>query len=282
MEINIIGAESLGVRSMACLVRTGARLILIDPGVALAPRRFGFPPHPGEIKRAALIRQQILNHLPQITDIIISHFHGDHTPLKKPDPFQIPLIDFKNRLGTSRIYIKSNQGNTSLMNYRYSEFVAEFASQIIIADRHTEPGLEFSAPVPHGEPHQGTVLMTKITDQTGVFVHASDIQLLNETAINALLVWQPDILFVAGPPIYLPQLSPAQLNRAFENAIQLARVTKTLILDHHLLRSTSGLRWLAQLRQSVSIRVICAAEWQLEKPDLLEARRRQLFSLFPN
>ena len=35
MNVEIIGAESLGVRGLCCFVETKDRKILIDPGVAL-------------------------------------------------------------------------------------------------------------------------------------------------------------------------------------------------------------------------------------------------------
>ncbi|MGB9742446.1 MAG: MBL fold metallo-hydrolase [candidate division WOR-3 bacterium] len=278
MEITILGAESLGVRSMACLVKTSDRLVLIDPGVALAPRRFGFAPHQLELKRAAEVRNRIINILPGVTDIVISHFHGDHAPLKQPDPVQLSLTAFTTALRTARIYVKSRQANTRLMNTRHLDFAAELGRHLIIADCRVEPGLEFSFPVLHGQTGRGTVLMTKITDSETVFVHASDIQLLDEQAVNIIINWQPDILFAAGPPIYLPQLSPAALNWAFTNALRLCRVVKTLILDHHLLRSLNGIDWLNRLRETCPGRIISAAEWQGQQPELLEARRRQIYS----
>ena len=43
MTLEIIATESLGVRGMCCLVTTGERRILIDPGLALGYLRHGFP-----------------------------------------------------------------------------------------------------------------------------------------------------------------------------------------------------------------------------------------------
>jgi len=44
MQIDILGCESFGARSLACLVKTGERTVLIDPGVALARLRSGLFP----------------------------------------------------------------------------------------------------------------------------------------------------------------------------------------------------------------------------------------------
>ena len=50
MDIDILGTESLGVRGMACRVRTATRSVVIDPGVALGALRHGLRPHPVEVR----------------------------------------------------------------------------------------------------------------------------------------------------------------------------------------------------------------------------------------
>jgi len=49
MSLEIIGAESLGVRSLCCLVTLPDRRIVIDPGVSLGYVRKGLLPHPVQI-----------------------------------------------------------------------------------------------------------------------------------------------------------------------------------------------------------------------------------------
>ncbi|MEO0026346.1 MAG: hypothetical protein ABIK54_06275 [candidate division WOR-3 bacterium] len=281
MEIIFIGAESLGVRSMCTLVKTRDRLILIDPGVALAPLRFSLPPHPLEFKRAEEIRHQVLSLLPETTDIVISHFHGDHAPLLEPDPSQIPLAEFKTRLGKTRIWLKSTAGNTRLMQHRHGQFISELGNLVMMADGHTEPGLEFSPPVLHGQPGRGTVMMTRISDGETTFVHASDIQLLDSAVVDLIISWQPDIVFVDGPPFYLNALAPELNQQALKNAVRLAINTGTLIIDHHLLRSPSGPEWLNRIEKTTGTRTITAAHWQKKEPLLLEADRRRLYTRYP-
>ena len=46
MEIEILGAESLGVRGLSCWVKTANHRVLIDPGVALGYQRQSLLPHP--------------------------------------------------------------------------------------------------------------------------------------------------------------------------------------------------------------------------------------------
>lgn len=282
MEITFIGAESLGVRSMCTLVKTRDRLILIDPGVALAPLRFSLPPHPLELKTAEEIRHQILSLLPEASDIIISHFHGDHAPLLEPDPSQIPISEFKKRLGQTRIWLKSNFGNTRLMQTRHEQFISEMGNLVRVADGYTEPGMEFSPPVLHGQQGRGTVLMTRITETETTFVHTSDIQLLDDTAVNLIISWQPDIVFIDGPPVYLNNhMTPELASHALENGIRLARYTGTLIIDHHLLRTEAGLEWLSRIEQATNTRTVTAAQWQRREPLLLEANRRRLYTRYP-
>lgn len=84
-----------------------------------------------------------------------------------------------------------------------------------------------------------------------------------------------------GPPLYLAGLSPEQRQRAWENGLRLARGVNTLILDHHLLRSEAGLRWLDRLASVTGRRVLCAADFMDHPRHLLEAWRRQLYAEMP-
>ena len=85
--------------------------------------------------------------------------------------------------------------------------------------------LAFSPPMPHGTPntHLGTVMMTRIEAGDVVFVHASDIQLLDDNAVSLILDWRPDLALVGGPLLYLPSLSSEERALAWANAKRLAR-----------------------------------------------------------
>lgn len=127
----------------------------------------------------------------------------------------------------------------------------------------------------------GMVMMTRIEGEDTVFVHASDIQLLNSEAVSLILAWRPDILLVGGPPLYLSWLSSKRRRGAWRNARQLDRHMGTLILDHHLLRCEEGLSWLDRLSSETGHRVICAADFMGRPRCLLEARREQLYAEMP-
>jgi hypothetical protein len=142
--------------------------------------------------------------------------------------------------------------------------------------------MTLSRPVPHGEwadPCE-TVMMTKIRD-TAVFVHASDIQLLNDDAISMILEWKPDVLLSGGPPLYLRHLGQEKRDRAWKNALRLASAVERLILDHHLLRSWEGLEWLRRLSFETGREVLCAADFMGKPRLLLEADRGRLYRDMP-
>jgi predicted metallo-beta-lactamase superfamily hydrolase len=72
MQIKIIGTESLGVRGLCCVIETGNRKIVIDPGVALGYQRFGLLPHPFQVAVGERIRWEIIEHIKDSTDIVIA------------------------------------------------------------------------------------------------------------------------------------------------------------------------------------------------------------------
>jgi hypothetical protein len=124
-------------------------------------------------------------------------------------------------------------------------------------------------------------MMTRVEAKDLVFVHASDIQLLDNRAVSLIVDWGADIALVGGPPLYLSKFLLEQRTEAWENAKRLARHVDTLILDHHLLRSEEGLSWLDRLSTETGQQVICAADFVGRPRCLLEARRVQLYEEMP-
>ena len=124
-------------------------------------------------------------------------------------------------------------------------------------------------------------MMTRIDMGRQLFVHASDIQLLDAATIEKILMWQPDIVFTAGPPLYLQTLNSSLRKRAWQNGLRLAKNVANLIVDHHLLRSEKGITWLDNLSQAVGKKVYCAADYMNKPRLLLEARRTSLYQKRP-
>ncbi len=282
MQIEILGCESFGARSLACVVKTDERKVLIDPGVALARLRSGLLPHPLEVAAALRIREKILFAFEGATDLVISHYHGDHMPMKAEDPYQLPVESLPS-LGGISFWCKGSEKISGLSARRRNELADFLGFSLPASEGRSSENIDFSFPVPHGVRGKGfgTVMMTRIYEGDEVFVHASDIQLLDREAILEVLAWKPTIVFASGPPLYLSQRVPEVRKEAFENALLLARSVETLILDHHLLRSFEGYTWLKELAEKVENRVLCAAEFMGKKPELLEAQRKILYEKLP-
>jgi predicted metallo-beta-lactamase superfamily hydrolase len=281
--LKILGTESLGVRSLSCVVEVENRKIVVDPGLALGYRRHGLLPHPAQVAVGEQVRRRILAELKDATDVVMSHFHGDHVPLPNANPYQLKAQQAAPLCRTARLWAKGRQGLSENMLRRRQSLGKVLGTELPSAEGQRDGALAFSLPVPHGRPNTklGTVMMTRIEWGGTVFVHASDIQLLDGEAVSLIIDWQPDIALVGGPPLYLAWLSSRYREMAWENARRLARHVDTLILDHHLLRYEEGLSWLDRLSSETGQRVICAADF-LERPRrLLEARREQLYEEMP-
>ena len=284
MQIEILGAESLGVRGLSCVVRVAGRTIVIDPGLALGYQRHGLLPHPAQVAVGEEVRRKIVAGLSEASDVVMSHFHGDHVPLPDANPYQLQAQRAARPCRNGTLWAKGTQGLSKHMLHRRVAIGDALGRQLPAADGLVDGALSFSAPVAHGEAdtHLGTVIMTRIEDEEHVFVHASDIQLLDRKAVDQIVNWAPQIVLVGGPPLYLSRvMGPGRRKRAWQNAERLAWHVETLILDHHLLRCEEGLRWLDQLSSKTGQRVICAADYMERPRCLLEARREALYEAMP-
>ncbi|MGD8491037.1 MAG: hypothetical protein PVI68_18650 [Anaerolineae bacterium] len=283
MHIDILAAESLGVRGLSCVVKTQGRKIVIDPGLALGYQRNGLLPHPAQVAVGELVRWRIVQALEDATDVVMSHFHGDHVPLPDANPYQLRAQRVAPLCREKRLWAKGTEGLSPSMVQRRAALGQVLGREIPNAEGQDNGTLAFSLPMPHGRPRSrlGTVMMTRIEGEAVVFAHASDIQLLNDQAVSRLLEWRPDIALVGGPPLYLSKLTSEQRAAAWQNAKRLACHVATLILDHHLLRCEEGLFWLNRLSSEAGHRVVCAADFMGQPRCLLEARRAQLYDEMP-
>jgi predicted metallo-beta-lactamase superfamily hydrolase len=283
MSLEIIGAESLGVRSLCCLVKLRDRRIIIDPGVSLGYMRHGLLPHPLQIAQGRRVREKILHSLNNATDVVFSHFHGDHVPLLDANPYQLSTRSLPTMFHELRCWSKSDDGLSSKMSKRFHDLADLLGSNLQIAEGCSEGVLSFSRAVPHGalNSNMSTLMMTRIEMDNRVFVHASDVQLLDDSTVDRVIDWQPDIVLAAGPPLYLDQLSKLERECAWRNALRLATNIDVVILDHHLMRSVEGEVWLDELSAAVSKKVYCAADFMGRPRQLLEAKRAQLYKKMP-
>ena len=282
MELEIIGAESLGVRSLCCLIALPDRRIVIDPGVALGYRRHGLLPHPLQVAVGRRVRERIRAVLDDATDVVFSHFHGDHVPLADANPYQLSIEALPSRFGELQCWSKSDEDLSAVMSKRFGDLAELLGENMQVAEGRSEGPLSFSRAVPHGaRDNRGTLMMTRIEMGNGVFVHASDIQLLDDATVDKVISWQPTIVLAAGPPLYLDRLSDAEIERAWNNAVRLAQGIDVVILEHHLMRSAEGAIWLDKLADAVGRKMYCAADFMGRPRQFLEAERTQLYETMP-
>jgi len=283
MRVEIIGTESLGVRGLCCVVGIKDRKVVIDPGIALGFRRYGLMPHPVQVIASERSKSCIAKALENATDIVISHYHGDHIPLANANPYQLSVQKVAILFKYARLWTKGIQ-DISENQVRRAKSLSQNLDRMLPKAEGTSDGpLAFSLPVPHGEidSRGGSVMMTRIEENGEVFVHASDIQLLSDKAINQILAWQPNIVFASGPPVYLPSLTMQQQEDALRRTLRLAEDVDTLILDHHLLRSKRGEQWLDHASSLAKRKVICAADFMGVPRNLLEAERVLWYQKLP-
>ena len=121
--------------------------------------------------------------------------------------------------------------------------------------------------------------MVKLTTSHKTFVHGSDIQLLDDQAVEIICRWQPDIVFFAGPPLYLFEHRRDIEEKARERLVRLSSACGTVVVDHHLLRSRGGEAWLDSISQQKEYQNICCAADFISNPRaLLEADRKILYN----
>jgi len=283
MQIEIIGTESLGVRGLCTVVIVKDRRIVVDPGVALGYRRRGKLPHPFQVSVGAKIRGKIIESLKSATDVVISHYHGDHVPLADANPYQLDVRLIIDACRDTRFWCKAPDYPLDRISMRYNDLSRALGRTLPVVDGQGRGLMTFSGPQPHGENGNGlgTVMMTRIQDGHDVFVHASDIQLLGDGAVSQILDWEPDVVFVSGPPLYLQRLTSEQEGNARRNAIRLAANVDTLIIDHHLLRSKKGCLWLDDLASKAGYRIMCAADFMGCRRLFLESWRDRLYREMP-
>jgi predicted metallo-beta-lactamase superfamily hydrolase len=104
MVVHPLAFDSIGVRSMATYVEAKGLKVLIDPAVALGPRRYGLPPHPLEWERLRQTWEDVKKYADQSDLLIVTHYHYDH---HNPDE-----LDFYK---DKRVYLKDPKKNTCVI-----------------------------------------------------------------------------------------------------------------------------------------------------------------------
>ena len=262
MRIIPLASESLGVRSLAVFVEAGGKRILIDPGVALGPKRYGLPPAKVEIETLHRMRRKIQGYARRADVVTISHYHYDHHT-----PFFEGLYESSSEAFAREIYagkllfIKHPKENINFSQrkraWAFLKNAEPIARKIEFADgRSFDLGgvtLEFSPAVPHGSEGSklGFVVMTLIDDGSKRIIHASDIQLLNRKAVKWIIEKVPDLLITGGPPTYLGRRAEGSWETGIKNLNEIIRETGAeIVLDHHIVRDKRYPRFFEELDET--------------------------------
>ncbi len=284
MKIIPIAFDSFGARSMATFVKAKTKII-IDPSVALGPRRYGLPPHEKEIRMKNRLWERIKKFGELADVVIITHYHYDHH-----NPHEVEFWKGKTFL------IKDPKNNINRsQTFRSAFFLDQIkgvAERIEVADGKTFEfdgvAVEFSRAVPHGTNSRlGFVLEVLVDDGKKRFLYTSDVEgpALEEQA-KPMIEFDADVIFVDGPMTYMLnyRYSKKSLEASIDNLKRVMEKTrvKELVLDHHL---TRDLNWRERMREvfefgeEVGVNVVSAAEFIGKKENLLEARRKELYGV---
>jgi predicted metallo-beta-lactamase superfamily hydrolase len=288
MNITPLAAESLGVRSAAFYVETADVKILIDPGVSLAPLRFGLPPHPLEI-RAMNESWRVIKEFAARADIlIITHYHFDHFDPTEPLVFNGKVLLIKH----PKENINASQharARELIKNFRTLPRRVEFADSGTFEFGGTR--IRFSPAVPHGPTAKvGWVIEASIREGDSCFLHTSDIQgACLPQHVAFIRAENADTLYLDGPLTYMlgQGFSFDDLRDSNENICDVLETTgvQTLIVDHHLLRDPNWKEEAGEVfgrAEKIGKKVVTAAGFLGKEDELLEARRRQLFAWHPD
>ena len=261
----LLSSDSLGVRSFSVYVDTGEERIIIDPGLDIAPDRFGLPPHPKEIERFYELKNRIVEYLDKADIVVISHFHHDHFTKEL-----IPLYRDK------RLFIKDPKKHINFMQMRRAEEITSVIRDYQIADG-IEIGfkgcsIRFSKPLPHGTT-RASVISTFIETQHFKLLHTSDISgPIEEGSLDFIRSMRPDILILDGPALYINKRHRELFLRNLDTILECIPFVK-IVIDHHTTRDPE---WREELGSIVE-RVITFAEYNGSEDQPLEGLRRFLW-----
>ncbi|MEM3162280.1 MAG: hypothetical protein QW056_04780 [Candidatus Bathyarchaeia archaeon] len=295
-----LAAESLGVRSMCCLVESPDIRILLDAGVSLCPNRFGLVPHPLEYQAIIKCRARIAKEAEGAEVVTVSHYHYDHyTP-----SFEDWLCNWTEEEETSRqiyqdktVIAKNPREKINFSQRRrgwlFKKTISEYARSFEIADGRSftfgRTILKFSEPVFHGSENSpmGWVLMTTIEYEGEKFLHAPDVQgPISQVTLEMILGIKPNLAMIGGPPLYLAgfRVPEEEIQHALKNIERIVENVPAVVLEHHMLRD-EGWREKAvkifEAAEQAGHKVLTAAELAGERNTLLEAARKRLYAENP-
>ena len=281
-----LGFDSFGVRSMATFVETKDLKILIDPGVSLAPLRYGLEPHPLEWRRLDETWETIRRYAEESDVLVVTHYHYDHHDPDYPELYRGKTVLIKHPTQNINFSQKDRAAY-------FLEAIKGLPGKLEIADGRSfmfgETTVTFSKAVCHGtNPKLGYVIETCISCGGEKFLHTSDVEGPSlEDQVAFILEQKPDVLFVDGPMTYMLgyRYSFRSLELSNINLIKAVKEAElhTLVLDHHFLRDLNykmRIKPVYEEAQKSGVKVLTAAEFAGRKIEMLEALRKELYAKY--
>lgn len=277
MKTTLLFSDSLGVRSLSAHIQTQDISIIIDPSAALGPKRYGLPPHQLELEVLQHAKKVIRNSASQSQIHIISHYHYDHY-----DPYEEFYFGKTLLVKDPKHNINKSQQKRGTDFYKAVKDNCTFVAADNTTHQFDDTTISFSEPMPHGpdETRLGTVLMSTITDNESILVHASDVQgPISAKPTDYIIKTNPNLLILDGPPtIFLGwKLSQDNLTCAFGNLEKILDETSAhIIYDHHNTRDKKYHHYHKDILTKYPKRIQTYAEYQGKDNLFLEAQRKEL------
>ncbi len=288
LKVKIVAADSMGVRSMATFIEACGVTVGLDLGAAIAPRRYGLPPHDVEWRRLYEALDKAESLVRESDVIVLTHYHYDHYLRDNPELYYNKTLivkDYSRNINASQRF----RGYMFLLKTGLKD-----RARILIGDNNVfkigDLTVELSKPVWHGEPGTkvGRVLMVRVTCEGESLIFTSDVQgPADPEALTILEGWstpRPSIAIVGGPPTYFSGkvVSVESVEMGLRGLASFMRKAKPemLILDHHLLRDLnykSHIREHEEIARELNVKLQTAAEYEGRPIEQLEARRRELW-----
>ncbi len=270
---------------MATLVETRDAKLIIDPAAAVAPRRYGLPPHPKELSLLEECWGRIASAAEECEVVAVTHYHYDHHSSTR----------FLGEIYGGRLVIVKDPENMINFSQRsrakiFLEKIRPIAAQVMVADGKdyvfSGTRLEFSCPVPHGPDNQlGYVVELRVKDSSDSFLFTSDVQGFPlDYQARFALEKRASTFFIDGPPTYMLGLNYTleELEASIRNIGRMMSQSSpsTVILDHHLLRDLDWRKYLGSLfeeAEKLGVILESAAEYAGREINQLEALRGSLY-----
>lgn len=265
---------------MAVSVDTNDVSILIDPSVALSPRRKGLPPSKKELKLEKQYKNEIRRKAKHSDIIFISHYHYDHVSF---DPEIYAGKDVYIKDITKHINKSQQQRGDEFFDLIKENCRVHYCDDSNVQLNQTI--LTFSPPFFHGpkQSRLGYVIMLTIDNGEKRVLYSSDVQgPVDTSAKDYIINQQPQILLLDGPPTYLLgwRFSQKNLNKAIDNTLEIISKTQCqIILDHHLYRDVKYKKRFKKpfdaYKKKYKEKMMSYAQYQGKQNRCYEAKRKQ-------